>query len=162
MDSSVMQCIQMRIDFFEKYYSVPEQLKPEVDAFIEEMKSLGEQSFDAQDFEAKFAMSGFQDRLNSLIMRCTPKPYKMTEEEKAASKATAQQIFEEDRERIRKEGVEEAVDYAAVMAEEEFSALKRQAMIETGVYDEYTRASNAIDIAKNAGGFLGKIFKKKK
>ena len=35
-------------------------------------------------------------------------------------------------------------------------------MIEDDVYDDYTRASNALDIAGRAGGILTNLFNKKK
>lgn len=35
-------------------------------------------------------------------------------------------------------------------------------MIEAGVFDEYTRVSNAIDDAGRVGKFIGGLFKKKK
>ncbi len=162
MDRTIMQCICVRTDFFEKYYSVPGNVQAEVDDFISKMHSIGEQSKDAQDFETKFAENGLQNVLNSLLSRCTPKPYKMTKEEKAVAKETAKKIFEEDRSRILKEGVEEAIDYSSVMAEEELMALKRKAMIEAGVYDEYTRASNAIDMIKDPKGFFKGLFRMNK
>lgn len=152
----------MRTDFFKKYYTVPEGLKPEIDSFIDDINKLGEKSADAQYFEAKFAANGYQERFNSLLMRCTPKAYSMTEEEKNASKETAKQIFEEDRERIIKEAVEDAIDYADVMTKEELIAQRRKIMIEADVYDDYTRVSNAVDIAGRAGNFVKGLFKKKK
>lgn len=162
MDSSVMQCIEIRKDFFEKYYSVPEAVQPDVAAFVARMTELGEQASDAQDFEAKFAANGLQEQLNALLIRCTPKPYKMTAEEKASAKETAKEIFKEDRSRILKEEVEDAVDFASVTAEEELIVLKRRAMIEAGVYDDYTRATNVVEFAKDTGSLFKGLFKKKK
>ena len=48
------------------------------------------------------------------------------------------------------------------MAEEELIAQSRKAMIEDEVFDDYTRASNAIDIVTRAGGFLSGLFGKGK
>ena len=162
MNDAVMQCIQIRKDFFEKYYSVPSDVQPDVDAFFGQMNTLAEQVNDAPDFEVKFAQNGFQERLNSLLMRCTPKPYKMTKEDKAVAKETAKEIFKEDRSRIIKEAAAEALDYATVMIEEEAIAQRRESMIEAGVYDDYTRVTNAIDMAKDVGGLFKSMFKKKK
>lgn len=162
MDNMILQCIGVRMDFFKKHYNVPADVQPDVDAFIGKMYALGETATDAQDFEAKFAAEGLQEQLNGLLMRCTPVPYRMTTEEKAVSRETTKEIFREDRSRIAKEAAKEALDHTSVMAEEELIALKRKAMIEAGVYDDYTRASNALDIAKDAGGFLKNLFKKKK
>ncbi|MBQ6947521.1 MAG: hypothetical protein IJN42_05685, partial [Clostridia bacterium] len=154
MDQAVMQCISVRCDFFEKYYSVPAEVQGEVDQFVEKLKALGETSADAAAFEAAFAAKGMQEEMNALLMRCTPRPYQMTKEEKTAAKETAKEIFKEDRSRIMKEAAADVVDHAAVMAEEELHAQSRKAMIEMGIYDEYTRASNAIDMAKDPVGFF--------
>ena len=162
MNNDILQCINTRIDFFEKYYFVPDNVRHEVDDFIKEMQSVGEQSTDAQDFETKFATNGLQERFTAILMKCTPKQYNMTAEEKAASRETAKEIFKEDRSRIIKETVEDVIDHVAVESEEELIALRRKAMIEADVYDDYTKATNAIDIAKSAGGLLKGLFKKKK
>lgn len=50
MQQDVLICVNSRLDFFEKYYSVPEDLKPEVDTFIAQLKDLGERSPDATSF----------------------------------------------------------------------------------------------------------------
>ena len=162
MDNTILQCIQIRKDFFEKYYTVPSNVQPEVDEFFNLLDILGEASNDAQDFEAKFAENGYQERLNALLVRCTPKAYKMSAEDMAEAKKTAKELFREDRSRIIKEAVEDVVDNVTVMAEEEAIAQSRKAMIEAGVFDDYTRATNAVDIAKDAGGLFKKLFKKKK
>ena len=162
MNEYVKQSVNTRVDFFDKYYTVPEALRPEVDAFIEEINKLGEEAADAVDFENKFASSGLGERFNGLLVRCAPKAYKMTAEEKAHSKETAKEIFKEDRSRIIKEAAEDVVDYASVMVGEELAAKSREVMTEAGVFDEYTKVSNAIDIATEGGRFLKKLFKKKK
>ena len=162
MNDYIKQCVSARVDFFDKYYTVPEELKPEVEAFINEINQLGDAATDAADFENKFASSGLSERFNSLLTRCTPKAYNMTDEEKQHSKETAKEIFKEDRSRIIKEAAEEAADHAAVMANEELIAKSREVMIEEGVFDEYTRASNAVDIITESGRFLKNLFKRKK
>ena len=86
----------------------------------------------------------------------------MTNEEKQHSKETAKEIFKEDRSRIVKEAAAEVVEHATIMADEDLIAMRREAMIEAGVFDEYTRVSNAIDIITESGSFLKNLFKKKK
>ena len=162
MDDGIRICISSRCDMFEKYYTVPDGVAADVQSFVADLEKLGMSSVDAVDFEAKFAANGFQERFNGLIVRCTPKPYNMTREEKAAAKQTAKEIFKEDRSRIIKEAAADALDYAAVMAEEELMAQKRKAMIDAGVYDEYTRASNVLDNVKETGGWFKNHFRKKK
>ena len=161
MDNGVIQCIRVRTDFFEQYYTVPAAAKADVDSFVQALYALGEASKDAQEFEAKFAAQGYQDRFNGLLLRCTPKAYQMTAEEKAKSYATAKEIFREDRSRIVKEAAQDALDYASVMAEEELIAKGREKMIEAGVFDDYTRKTNAVDMMAETGSFLKKLFGKK-
>ncbi|MBO5783788.1 MAG: hypothetical protein J6R33_02350, partial [Clostridia bacterium] len=117
---------------------------------------------DAADFEAKFAAGGYQDQFNGLVTRCTPKPYTMTAEDKQHSKEVAKELWKEDRSRILKEAAEDVVDHASVMLEEELIAKRREVMIEAGVFDEYTRATNVMDMASEAGGLFKNLFKKKK
>lgn len=162
MNEYVQQCVNSRVDFFDKYYTVPEALKPEVEAFISDVNRLGETAADAVDFENKFVSNVLNERFNSLLTRCIPKAYNMTAEEKQSSRETAKGIFKEDRSRIIKETVADAIDYAAVMANEELIAKQREAMIESDIFDEYTKASNAIDILTDGGNFLKNLFKKKK
>lgn len=161
MDNGVMQCIRVREDFFEKYYTVPAGAKADVDSFVQSLYALGEGATDAQDFEAKFAAQGYQDRFNGLLLRCTPKAYQMTAEEKAQSRATVKEIFREDRSRIVKEAAQDVLDSALVMAEEEHIAKRREAMIEAGVFDDYTRKTNAVDMMTETGGLLKRLFRKK-
>ena len=162
MNDYVKQCVNARVDFFDKYYTVPTDLKPEVEAFINEINKLGDGAIDAVDFENKFASSELSERFNSLLTRCIPKVYNMTNEEKQHSKETAKEIFKEDRSRIIKEAAEEAVEHATIMANEELIAKRRESMIEEGVFDEYNRASNAADIITESGSFLKNLFKKRK
>lgn len=162
MDSSVMQCIKVRTDFFENYYDVPAEAKADVDAFVADITALGESSADAQAFEASFASGGYQERFNALLVRCTPKAYQMTAEDKAYSKEVSKQMREESGSSIAKDIANDVLDYARVMGEEELIAQRRKAMIKDGTYDEYTRASNVADIVEESVGFFGKLFKKKK
>lgn len=162
MDESIQACVKTRTDFFEQYCQVSPQVQTDVDAFISEVIDLGESATDAMDFESKFANGGYQERFNELVSQCTPKAYAMTAEDKAHSRQVAKEIFKEDRFRIMKESAEDIVDHASVMLEEEWIAQRRQVMIDAGVYDEYTRATNVMDMAVDAGGFLKGLFKKKK
>ena len=162
MNEYVQQCVSSRVDFFDKYYTVPEELKFEVEAFVREINQLGNLVTDAVEFENKFVSSGLSERFNNLLTRCIPKAYNMTAEEKQHSKETAKEIFKEDRSRIIKEAAAEVVDHAAVMATEERIAKRREKMIEEGVFDEYTKVTNVIDYTTDGVKFFKKLFKKKK
>lgn len=162
MNENVKISVNARVDFFDKYYTVPQGVMPEVQAFISEINALGEGCGDCQEFEAEFVSSGLSDKFNSLLTRCTPRAYQMTKEEKQFAKETAKQMAKENRSEIIKHEFNEVADHIMVEAEEELIAQKRKIMIEQGVYDEYTRASNYIDMAQDATSFLGGLFKKKK
>ncbi len=97
MNDYIKQCVNSRVDFFNKYYTVPAELKPEVEAFINEINKLGDAATDAVDFENKFASSELSERFNSLLTRCIPKAYNMTNEEKQHSKETAMATIYADR-----------------------------------------------------------------
>ena len=97
-------------------------LSKSLKAFINEINKLGDAATDAVDFENKFASSELSERFNSLLTRCIPKAYNMTNEEKQHSKETAKEIFKEDRSRIIKEATEDAVEHATIMVNEEIIA----------------------------------------
>ena len=158
MTEDIRICISSRSAMFQQYYTVPATAEEAVGQFLADMETLGESVADATEFEAQFAAQGFQERFTTLLTQCTPKAYQMTQEEKDVAKETAKEIFREDRGRILKEAGEDVLDYATVMAEEELAASRRKGMIEAGVYDDYTRASNAADIAGRAFGGFKKLF----
>lgn len=163
MLEDVKICVNTRTEFFDKYYTVPENVKGEVDAFIKDVISLGEDSSGAMDFEGKFASQGLSDRFNALLVKCVPRPYEMTAEEKEYVKATKKEMFEENKEQIIKGIAADVADSLMVEAEEELIARRRRSMIEEGTFDEYTRVTNKIDDTKRiAGFFAGKFGKKKK
>ena len=162
MNDYIKQCVTSRVDFFDKYYTVPEELKPEVETFVREINQLGNSVTDAVEFENKFVLSGLSERFNNLLTRCIPKAYNMTAEEKQHSRETAKEIFKEDRSRIIKETAADVVDHAAVTVTEELIAKRREKMIEADVFDEYTKVTNVIDFATDGGNFFKNIFKRKK
>ena len=160
MDAGILQCINTRVDFFEKYVTVPAELQQEVADFVCDINALGEQSGDVAEFEAKFAAEGLSDRFNSLVTRCTPIPQEMTAEQKAYSKEVYQEIHPKGE--VAKDIFKDLADTACVEAEEELIAVDRRKRIEAGIDDDYTRATNYIDDAQIVGKWLGGLFKKKK
>ena len=162
MNQDIKLCLEPRAEFFTRYCEVPAQLQGEVDSFLTDLNALGESSSDAASFEANFISSGLSDRVNSLVTRCTPKAYQMTQQDKAYSKQVARELYEEDKDRIRKEALQDIGESITMAAESEMMSQRRRAMSEAGVLDEYTRATNAIDDMGRAAGFLGGLFRKKK
>ena len=162
MQQDVLICVNARLDFFKTYYSVPAAMQAEVDGFIAELTALGECSADAAAFEAAFVSSGLSDRFNALLPRLSPVAQTMTQEQKAYSKEVMQEMGMLDKGQILKDVAADVADTVMVEANEEMISQRRKAMIETGVFDEYTKASNLADDVGIAGKFLKGLFGKKK
>ncbi|MBR4868249.1 MAG: hypothetical protein IKU10_03750 [Clostridia bacterium] len=162
MNQEVALCVAPRADFFGKYCEVPAYLQSEVETFLADLHRLGEESADAATFEAAFANSGLSDQFNLLVSRCTPKAYQMTAEDKAYSRQVANEIFREDKDRILKEAAVDLGEAVALKVESDVNTVRIRTMSEMDILDDYTRASNAVDIAGRAVGTLGKLFRKKK
>ena len=82
MVDEVKTCVDAKINFFEEYFSVPDDLKSEMDMFIKDTQALGEQCSSASEFEQQFSTSELLNRFNTLVSKCTAKAKKMTKEEK--------------------------------------------------------------------------------
>ena len=161
MQQDVLVCVNARLDFFEKYYSVPEAMKPEVDSFVAELQELGEHCTDAASFESAFASSGLSARFNALLPRLTPVAQKMTAEQKAYSKQVRTEVLGQTPEQLAKDIVNDVADTIMVEAEEELIARRRREMTEAGVFDDYTRATNLVEDVGIVGKFFKGLFGKK-
>lgn len=159
MEENVSRCVAARVDFFSQYYTVPEAAAGQVAAFCEKVTSLGRQSADAQAFEAAFASQGLQEEFTRLLMLCTPKAQTMTREQKAHSRQVAKEMHKGQ---IGKAIVEDLLDTAQMEAESQLITKKREAMIQSGTLDEYTRASNVLEDVGRLGKFFQNRFGKKK
>lgn len=76
MVDEVKTCVDAKINFFEEYFSVPDDLKSEMDMFIKDTQALGEQCSSASEFEQQFSTSELLNRFNTLVSKCTPKAKK--------------------------------------------------------------------------------------
>ena len=165
MKDDVKACVDARVNFFAQYVEVSDALRPEVDDFIRRVTELGENAQDAAAFEAAFASGGLSDAFNGLIPRCTPKPYTMTQEDKARAKATAKEMLFSDKKGLAKDMASEALDTARVYGEQEMLSRRRKAMIESGTFRDYTVMTNRMEdaqiIAKGIKGFFQKRKEKK-
>lgn len=158
MIEEVRLCVEARTEFFGKYMSIPSTLQPEVSCFRERITALGEGCSNAAEFEQKFRDSGLLDVFNSLVTRCTPQPYHMTQEDKAHARQVAREIFAEDKGRILKEAGEDLLESVEMKMESDLSAQRIRQMSEAGVLDDYTKASNVIEDV----GILARWLRKKK
>ncbi|MBQ4527482.1 MAG: hypothetical protein II998_05360 [Clostridia bacterium] len=162
MVDEVKKCIEIRTEFFSKYYIVPQSMQADVDAFTKELYNMGENCTDSMDFEQRFAGGGYSEKFNSLLMSCTPKPVSMTEEQKQYSKQVEKELYKESGGSVVRDIVDDVADTMMVEAEEEAISQRRKAMIEAGVFDDYTRATNHIENAKGLFGFFKNKFGKNK
>lgn len=160
MKPDVKQCVDARINFFEQYYIVPESVKGEVEAFCTEIIALAERSADATSFETGFASSDLNNRFTNLLTRCTPKPYTMTEAEKQASKEIKKEMTPKGQ--LAKDVLGDVGDSVLMKMESDAQAMNRKMMIEEGVFDDYTRATNVVEDIGWIAGLAGKFFKKRK
>ena len=151
MRDDVKICLRARLDFLEQYYCVPENMQQEVADFTADLTDLAQRSADSGAFEAEFSSGGLSDRFYALLPRLTPVTQPITAQQEQYSREVAAQLEKENPTNIINDDV-------AFYAKEEAHALRRKAMIEAGVYDEYTRATN---VAEDLG-LLGRLFKKKK
>ena len=162
MKQDVLLCVNARLDFFNKYYTVPEAMQAEVDDFISKIKELGENSADSTAFEAAFTSSGLSAQFNAILPRLTPVPQSMTEEQKQYSKQVRKEVLGQTKGQLVKDIATDLADTVMVEANEEMIAQHREQMIDAGVFDEYTKVSNAVDNAGILGGFIKGLFGKKK
>ena len=158
MKDDVKICVNAKIDFFDQYYTVPEELKGEVEDFKAKVIALGETSNDAMDFESKFASGGLSSEFTALLPKCTPKAFEMTQEQKDYSKQVQKELDKESGYSLFGHVMGDIADSASTELKEDLIAHNRKAMIEDGVFDEYTKVSNLADDV----GILAGLFKKKK
>ena len=159
MLDEVKTCVDAKINFFEEYFSVPDDLKSEMDMFIKDTQALGEQCSSASEFEQQFSTSELLNRFNTLISKCTPKAKKMTKEEKKQSVKIAKDILYENRAEIAKDTLKDTANRIINDKRDEMLTKNREKMIEEGTYADYTIRRNKINSIRD---FLEKIFNKKK
>ena len=161
MTDDVKKCIDLRIDYLHQYFTIPQNIEPEINCFIKNMADLGEQCTDAAEFEQRFSAEGLSNQFNAILPKCTPRPVRMTKEHRKHSREVAKEMLRENRGEIIRDVIKDTADYARLEAESEFYARNRERMIENGTFDDYTRSVNAADAAGRLFRFLGGKFRKK-
>ena len=161
MTQDVQVCVNARLDFFTKYYSVPAPMVPEVDAFVHQLYELAERSANAMEFEQGFATE-LSARFNGLLPRLQPVAQQLTPQQQEQARQNYQQMRQERGESLADDVASEFADDVAMKMESEMIAGARKRMIEDGTFGQYTRATNAVEDAQYLGGFLGRLFKRKK
>lgn len=162
MTDEVKRCVDARVDFFATYFTIPDGLQPDVDAWRQDIITLGEACGTGQEFEERFLAEGLSDRFNALLPRCTPKAHPMTKEEKRNSAATFKEILRENKEEVISSAIQDATQRVANDLIDDQIAKNRERMIANGTFADYTIMQNKIDAAEEAIGFLSGIFRRKK
>lgn len=162
MNEDVKRCTQMRTDFFDQYFTVPDSLQSDVSDFIARTDELGEKCQDATEFEAHFASSGLSDRFNALIAKCVPKAVKMTKEQKQTSKEVMKDMLYENRRDIAEDALKDAAEDVMDNIHDSNIQDYHDRMIEDGTMADHTILKNHVEDAFGVFNFLkGKIKKKK-
>lgn len=160
MIDEVKTCVNARVNYFEEYFSVPDQMKEDIDSFIQDMETLGNCCGSVAEFEQTFVSSGLSDRFYALIAKCTPRARKMTKEEKQHSMSVAQDILYEQRSELAKNAATEIVGgFISKKRDERIEESHRQ-MIEDGTHVAFTIRRNRIQDAERLLDFLGRKIKK--
>ena len=159
MLDEVKNCVDAKVNFFEDYFSVPDDLKSEMDMFIKDTQALAEKCSSASEFEQQFSTSELLNRFNTLVSKCTPKAKKMTKEEKKQSVKIAKDILYENRAEIAKDTLKDTANRIINDKRDDMLTKNRERMIEEGTYADYTIRRNKINSIRD---FLEKIFNKKK
>ena len=156
-DMSMKAYLDAKCNVFTEHMEVPPEFQGEYELLCEDIYSLGDLcGEDYNKFEEQFVSTGLSERYNSLLARCTPKAVKMTREQKMTSMKGYSQIF------TPKNIAKEAAGMAVTELQEEAIAMRREKMIEDGVFDDYTRASNSVEAAVSTGKFIFDKFRKRK
>lgn len=161
MVDEVKKCVDAKINFFEEFFSVPNDLKSEMEMFIKDTQDLGEKCSSASEFEEQFSTSELLNRFNTLASKCTPKAKKMTKEEKKQSVKIAKEILNENKEEFAKDALRETTNRIINDKRDEMLAKSRERMLEDGTFDNYTIMRNRIHGINDIVRFIGNIFRKK-
>lgn len=158
MREDVKACVDARLNFFGTYMQVPPALAEEHSTFCQDTLTLAEASPDAGSFEQQFQNGDLSQRFNRLVSRCVPIAVAPTREQKQTSRQIA---WETQKENLARNVAAEFVDDLMMKTESDAIAANRQRMIQQGTYDDYTRASNAVDHVQRVGGLFKRLFGKK-
>lgn len=161
MTDEVKKCVDIRINFFDEYFTIPEDMQNEVQAFIADITLLGNSCNSATEFEQKFVLEGLSERFNAILPKCVQKPVKMTKEQKKQSRKIAKEILAENKDEL----VDDALTYVANRGMNDLRdkaiAISREKMIEEGTMSDYTIRKNYIEDGIRFTRFLKDKFKKK-
>lgn len=161
MTQEIKVCVDSRVNFLDDYFIIPQELQKEIDTLKKEITGLGERCGGAEEFEDKFVSTGLSERFAAIIPRCTPKPHKMTKDEKKKSLDTAKEMLRENKQDIAKGALDSIAVSARVSLSGEAAERIHNQRIADGTAADITIAKNRITDAGRLLGFLvGKFGKK--
>ena len=160
MLEEVKKCVDTKINFFDEYFTIPQNMQIEFNRFCEKITTLGEQCGSATEFEEKFVSTGLSDQFNAILPKCTPKSRKMTSEEKQQSKKLVKEMISENKKEILTDALTDAAERVGTATKDELLKKSREKMIEDGSYADYTITKNRFEDAGRLVNFFKNKFKK--
>lgn len=161
MTEDVKACYEARANYFDQYFTVPQDVQGDVNEFINQAAALGEGCANAAEFEEEFVSTGLSDRFTAVISKCTPKAHKMTREDRKKALQTTKDILSENKKDIARDAVESIAGRVSTELRGEAAEQIHLQRLADGTDAEYTARKNMIDDAGRAIGFLAGLFKKK-
>lgn len=162
MNEEIKKCIEARTSFFDEYYTIPDDLKSEVNSFIVEIKELGNGCKDVHEFEERFISTGLSEKFNEILPKCIPKPVKMTKQQKKQSVKITANILKTNKNEIINDSLNRVSQNTFNKIKDDAIDRNRKRMIANDTFDDYARSSNGLNNGGLLFGFVKKIFKKNK
>ncbi|MDD8048384.1 MAG: hypothetical protein PHH04_02155 [Thomasclavelia sp.] len=160
MINEVKACVDAKINYIDQYYEVPNDLKEELDIFTNDVNILGEKCTSATQFEELFVSEGLSNQFAAFFTKLKPKQVKMTKEQKKDSVRIAKDILKESKDELIQDELERGTYQAKRAAERTVMEKTKEEMIENDTFDDFTRASNNVEILESIGNFFKKKIKK--
>ena len=151
MDEYIRNSINARKASITDYYTIPDDVKGEVDGVFARMEELGEEASDVAEFEQKLAASPVNEEYMGLFAKLTVK-----KEVVAGAMKESLKLRAEDKDLV-KEDIESDLKYAAErmsqpIRHEAYEVRKRWARENIPGYSEAEQISNAAGMFRNALG----------
>ena len=151
----------MRINFFDEYFTIPENMQNEVETFIADVTLLGNHCNSATEFEEKFVSEGLSDRFNAILPKCTQKSVKMSKEQKKQTRKIAKEMLAENKGELMEDTLTYVANRSMNDLRDNALASSREKMLKNGSMADYTITKNYVEDGIRFGRFLKNKFKKK-
>lgn len=161
MIEEVKRCVNMRINFFDEYFTIPENMQNEVETFIADVTLLGNHCNSATEFEEKFVSEGLSDRFNAILPKCTQKSVKMSKEQKKQTRKIAKEMLAENKGELMEDTLTYVANRSMNDLRDNALASSREKMLKNGSMADYTITKNYVEDGIRFGRFLKNKFKKK-